>query len=57
MDDISLKIYGIVVFTSYVFNKDVRIKLFKKSFLLANVKLDIVIKILFLTISSVDIDF
>ncbi len=38
-------------------DKDGREKFFEKNFLLANVKLDIVLEIPFLTMSNVDVDF
>ncbi len=40
-----------------VSDKDDRERFFEKSFSLADVKLDIVLGILFLTISNADIDF
>ena len=40
-----------------VLNKDSRERFFKKNFLLANVKPEIVIKMLFLTMSNIDVDF
>ena len=46
-----------IIFAFFVSNKDDRERFFKKSFLLANVKLDVVLKMLFLTISNADIDF
>ena len=38
-------------------NKDGRERFFEKSFLLADVKSDIVLKILFLIINNTDVDF
>lgn len=46
-----------IVLTFSIIDKDSREKLFIKSFLLANVKLDIVFEIKFLMISNIDIDF
>ncbi len=46
-----------IVSTFSVLNKDGRERLFEKSFLLAYVKLDRVLEILFLTMSNADIDF
>ena len=49
--------YKIVVFTFSILNKDNKKRFFKESFLLANVKLDIVLKMLFLIMSNVDVNF
>ena len=38
-----------VVFTSFISDKDDKERLFEKSFLLANIKIDVVFKIAFLT--------
>ena len=38
-------------------DKDERKRFFKESFLLADVKLDVVFKMLFLTMSNADVDF
>ncbi len=57
IDSTTLEIYGMVVFIFFVSNKNDRERFFEKSFLLADVKLDVVFKILFLTINNVDIDF
>ena len=46
-----------VVSTFSMSDKDGKERFFEKSFLLANVKLDIVLRMLFLTINNVDIDF
>ncbi len=46
-----------VVFTFSIPDKDGRERLFEKSFLLANVKSDILFKMLFLTMSNTDVDF
>ena len=46
-----------VVSTFSVLDKNGRKRFFKKSFLLTNVKLDVVFRILFLTINNVDINF
>ena len=40
-----------------MFDKDSRKKFFEKSFLLADINLDVILKILFLTISNDDINF
>ncbi len=46
-----------VVFTFSILDKNCREKIFQKSFLLADVKPDVVLGISFLTISNDDIDF
>ncbi len=46
-----------VVSTFFVLYKDDRERFFKKSFLLVNVKSDVILRILFLIMSSTDIDF
>ncbi len=57
INSITLEIYGIVVSTFFVPNKDGKERFFEKSFLLANVKSDIVFEIHFLTINNTDVDF
>ena len=57
IDDITLEIYTIVVSTFFVLDKDGRERFFEESFLLADVKPEIVFGILFLTMSNADIDF
>ncbi len=57
IDGTTLETYGIVVFTFSVSDKDGREKFFKGSFLLADVKPDIVLGMLFLTMSNADVDF
>ena len=46
-----------VVSTFSILNKDNREKFFKENYLLANVKLDVVLGMSFLIISNIDIDF
>ena len=46
-----------IVSTFFISNKDSRKGFFKESFLLADVKRDEVLGILFLAISNIDIDF
>ena len=46
-----------VVFIFSVLDKDGKERFFKKSFLLADVNPDIVIRMLFLTMNNADIDF
>ncbi len=57
MDSTTLEIYGMVVSTFSMSNKNIRQRFFEESFLLAYVKPDVVLKMLFLNISNVDIDF
>lgn len=57
IDGTTLKTYGIVVSTFSLLNKDGKVRFFEKSFLLANIKLDIIFEILFLTMSNINIDF
>ena len=46
-----------VVSTFFVLDKDNRERFFEKSFLLADINPDVVLKMLFLTISNANIDF
>ncbi len=57
IDGITLKTYRIVVSTFSVSDKDGKERFFEESFLLADVRPDIVLGIPFLTISNADIDF
>ncbi len=57
IDGTTLETYEMVVFTFFVSDKDSREKFFGGSFLLADVKPDMVLGRLFLIISNVDIDF
>ena len=57
IDNTTLETHGIVVFTFSMLNKDSRERIFEKSFLLADVKPNIVLKMPFLTISNADVDF
>lgn len=57
IDGITLKIYEIVVSTFFVLDKDGRMRFFEKSFLLTNIKPNIVFEISFLTMSNEDVDF
>ena len=52
IDSITLETYRIVVTTFSILDKNSREKFFEKSFLLTEVKLDIVFKIHFLTMSN-----
>ncbi len=56
-DGTTLEIYRMVVFTFSVLNKDDRERFFEESFLLADVKSDVVLGMPFLTMSNIYIDF
>lgn len=56
IDSTTLETYGIVVSTFSVLDKDDRERFFEENFLFANVKLDIVLGMSFLTINNADID-
>lgn len=53
----TLETYGMVVSTFYVSNKDNKERFFEESFLLADIKPDIVFGMPFLNMSNTDIDF
>ncbi len=53
----TLEIYGMVVSTFSVLDKDGRERFFEESFLLADVKPDIVLGMSFLTMSNAEVDF
>ncbi len=57
IDGTTLKTYEMVVFTFSMLNKDSRERFFEESFLLANVKPDVALRMLFLTMSNADVDF
>ncbi len=57
IDDTTLETYRMVVSIFSVLDKDSRERFFKESFLLVDVKLDIVLGIPFLTMSNTDVDF
>ena len=46
-----------VVSNFFILNKDNKVRFFEKSFLLANIKPNVVFGILFLTISNININF
>ncbi len=46
-----------IVFIFFLLNKDGRERIFDESFLLADIKLDVVLGMPFLTISNADVDF
>lgn len=54
---IILEIFGMVVFTFSILDKNGRERFFKESFLLADIKLDIVLGMFFLTINNININF
>ena len=51
-----LDTYGIVVIAFFVTNKTNRVRFFKETFLVANISLEVVLGLLFLTLNSADID-
>ncbi len=57
IDGTTLETYEMIVSTFSVLDKDGRERFFEESFLLADVKPNIVFKMPFLTISNVDVDF
>ena len=57
IDGIMLDIYGMVVIAFSVTDKANRVKFFEETFLVANVSLEIVLGILFLTLSGANINF
>ncbi len=57
IDGTTLETYKIVVSTFSMSDKDGKERFFQESFLLADVKLDIMLKMLFLIMSNVDVDF
>ena len=57
IDNTTSKIYEMVVSIFSMLDKDGRKSFFEKSFLLVDVNLDIVLEILFLTMSNADINF
>ena len=52
-----METYEIIVSTFFILDKNNKKRFFKKSFLSANIKLNIVLKIFFLIINNVNIDF
>ncbi len=57
IDGTTLKTYRMIVSIFSVWDKDDRERFFEESFLLADVKLDLVLRILFLTMSNTNVDF
>ena len=57
IDGTTLDTFGIIVIVFLVTNKANWVKFFEKTFLLANVSLEIVFGMSFLTLSGADIDF
>ncbi len=57
IDNTTLETYGIVVSTFFVSDKDGRENFFEESFLLADIKPDIVLGMSFLTMGNADVNF
>ena len=57
IDGTTLETYKMVVSTFSISNKDGKERFFEENFLLADIKPDIVFKMLFLTINNTNIDF
>lgn len=57
MKDITLETYEMVVSIFSMSNNNEKKRFFQENFLFADIKLDIVLKIPFLTISNADVDF
>ncbi len=57
IDGTILETYRIIIFTFFVSDKDDKKRFFEENFLLANVKLDIVLVMTFLTMSNIDVKF
>ncbi len=57
IDGITLETYRMIVFTFSVSDNDDKERFFEESFLLADVKPDVVLWMLFLTMSNANIDF
>ncbi len=57
IDGTSLETYGMIVSTFLVLDKDRKERFIKKSFLWADVRLDIVLRISFLTMNNADVNF
>ncbi len=57
IDSTILETYGMVVSTFSELDRDGRERFFEESFLLADVSLDIVLRMPFLTMSNADVDF
>ncbi len=57
IDGTTLETYGMVVSTFSVLNQDRRQRFFEEIFLLANIRPDIVLGMLFLIMSNTDVNF
>ena len=57
IDGTILETYGMIVTVFSVTDQADRVRFFEKIFLIANVSLDVVLKMPFLTLSSADVDF
>ena len=56
IDGTTLETHGLVVAAFSVINKANRVRFFKETFLMANVSLEVVFGMLFITLSSANID-
>ena len=57
IDDITLKTYKMVISPFFILDKNDKERFFEKSFLLADIKPNMILGILFLTMSNADVDF
>lgn len=57
IDGTTLKTYKMIISTFSISNKNNKVKFFEKSFLLVDVKPDIVLGMFFLIIGNINIDF
>ena len=57
IDGIMLDTFGIVVVAFSVTDKTNQVRFFEKTFLMANVSLEVILGISFLTLSDADVDF
>ena len=57
IDGTTFKIYKMIVAVFLIINQVNRVKFFEETFLIANISLDIVCEMLFLTLSSANVDF
>ncbi len=57
IDGTTLKTYGMIIIIFSVLDKDSKVIFFKRSFLLVDIKPNIVLEMFFLTISNTNINF
>ena len=57
INDTTFETYGMVVVIFSVTDQAIRVKFFEKTFLVTNVSPDVILGMLFLTLSSTDVDF